>query len=376
MKTVLESPLTLGIIVCYGNKNRRPPFSEAAFFQQLTQVGKGLGIQVIVFSPRHIDWKTRTVPAWFVEANSGWGTGIKPLPSLIYDRCFYLDTRHYMAYKPYVQRIAQDPHIRLLGRALGGKHQTYEILKQSPVIKPFLPPTTRYQTPQDLIRLLKRHGSLLIKPNGGSHGRGVAAITLHPRGHYEVRGRSRANEPFQHSVQNEEKLQMWAQQFIQDTRYIIQPFLSLFTPDRRPFDLRILVQKNERKEWETTGTAVRIGKAGTVTSNLHGGGQATSLRPFLDQHYPAKQVPPILEKIEKVSSAVPPFIEVHHGPLLELGLDVGIDLQGRVWLLEVNSKPGRTIFLKTGEMKIRQRAVQLPMFYAHSLLKGHLGGSV
>ncbi len=360
---------TLGIIVCYTHNAKGPPFSEAAYFRQLAEEGNRFGISVTVFSPRQINWKTRTVPSWSIDANGQWQHSVQPLPSLIYDRCYYLDSRHYLAYKPYVQRIVEDPHIRLLGRALGGKYQTFEILKKSAEIKPFLPLTIRYQTPQDVIRFLHVHSSVLIKPNGGSHGRGVVAITRMGHG-FDVRGRSRFNHAFHHVIKNEEQLKMWVKTFIQDTRYIIQPYLKLHTSDRRPFDLRILVQKNEHGQWETTGMALRIGKADSITSNLHGGGQAVSLRPFLDQNYPRHLVPDILKKIEKVSSIVPPFIEKHHGPLVELGLDVGIDLKGHVWLLEVNSKPGRSVFLKTGELEIRRRAVQLPMLYARSLLMG------
>lgn len=33
------------------------------------------------------------------------------------------------------------------------------------------------------------------------------------------------------------------------------------------------------------------------------------------------------------------------GTLGELGLDIGVDRNGRVWLFEVNAKPGRHIFL-------------------------------
>jgi D-alanine-D-alanine ligase-like ATP-grasp enzyme len=34
-----------------------------------------------------------------------------------------------------------------------------------------------------------------------------------------------------------------------------------------------------------------------------------------------------------------------NGPLGELGMDIGVDRSGRVWLFEVNAKPGRHIFL-------------------------------
>ena len=36
--------------------------------------------------------------------------------------------------------------------------------------------------------------------------------------------------------------------------------------------------------------------------------------------------------------------EANRAPLGELGLDMGIDTHGQVWMFEANSKPGRSIF--------------------------------
>jgi hypothetical protein len=359
---------TLGIIVCYGKKGKFPPFAEAPFFLQLALEGQSIGLRVIVFNPQLIDWTSRTVSCWFVTSHGEWKTGIEPLPTLIYDRCYYHNTEHYFNYKPYVQRLSRDPQIRLLGRALGGKMQSYEILKQNPEILPYLPLTIGYQSPDDVIAILKKHDGALIKPNGGSHGRGVVAIAEHTN-RFHVHGRTQTNQPFSDWLHSESKLKRWIHTFIGQTRYIIQQLLPLTTPDQRPFDVRILVQKNEEKKWETTGMAVRAGKHHTITSNLHGGGEAIPFYSFLNEHYPEPIKDKILDNIQFISSVIPPFIEQHHGPLVELGLDVGIGPDGQVWVLEINSKPGRTIFIKTGELDIRRRAVQLPIRYAHALLK-------
>lgn len=365
----VHHPPTLGIIAYYHNRNKKPPFLEAPYFHQLATVGKELGIDVVVFNPKEVRWSDRTVPGWIVNKQGDWEKGSFSVPYLIYDRCYYLDQKHYLQHKPFVQRLADDPHTRLLGQALGGKYQTFEILKKNSDILPFLPETIRYQKPADLIPFLKKRTSVLLKPNGGSHGRGVVAISKAPQG-FLIQGRSKNNQSFKLKIQSSIKLQQWVKQFTQGSRYLIQPFLQLTTPDHKPFDLRILVQKNNRREWETTGIAVRTGRPNTITSNLHGGGEAVMLRPFLEANFPQESRIDILQKITWISKNVPPFIEKEHGPLVELGLDVGIDRQANVWILEVNSKPGRTIFIKTGELEIRRRAVQLPMQYARSLLMG------
>lgn len=360
---------TLGIIAFYLHRDKKPPFLEAPYFYQLAIVGKEMEIDVVVFNPKEVNWSDRTVPGWTVNEQGAWQKRLLPIPYLIYDRCYYLNQKHYLENKPFVQRLADDPNTRLLGQALGGKYQTYEILKKNQEILPFLPETIRYQNPSDLMQFLKDKSSALLKPNGGSHGKGVIAISKVPQG-FLIQGRSKKNQSFKIRIHSSAKLQQWIKQFTQGSRYLIQPFLQLTTIDHKPFDLRILVQKNNRREWETTGIAVRTGQPNTITSNLHGGGEALMLHPFLNAHFPKESQFDILRNITWISKNVPPFIEKEHGPLVELGLDIGIDRQANVWLLEVNSKPGRTIFIKTGELDIRRRAVQLPMQYARSLLMG------
>ncbi|RAL26854.1 YheC/YheD family protein [Thermoflavimicrobium daqui] len=364
---------TLGVITCFHATGERPPFPEKIFFEQLTQAGKKYHINIIIFNPKQIDWSTRTVKAWTHPSPNQWISSTFPLPCLIYDRCFYMDRKHYLSYKPSVVRLAEDPETRLLGRPLGGKLQTYLMLKEYPKLQPYLPSTYPVRSLQSVLSALKAWSTILLKPNGGSLGCGVISIkqTLSC---YFISGRTKQNQFFQDVLFNKKQLLVWLEHFIANTRYIIQPFLKLTTPDHRPFDVRILVQKNEKHEWETTGMAVRIGNPHTVTSNLHGGGEAVPLLPFIEKLYSKEVVIKIQNQIKELTDLVPNYIEAKHGPLLELGLDLGIDPQGKVWLLEVNSKPGRSVFLKIGRHELRERAIQLPIRYAYSLLTGGKAG--
>ena len=229
------------------------------------------------------------------------------------------------------------------------------------------------KVPDKALSFLRRHRKIVIKPNGGSHGRGVAAIQQSESG-YLVHGRTRENRFFQLTFNDESSLKQWLNRFVATTRYVMQPYLQLTTPDGRPYDLRMLIQKNERGEWITTGMAIRTGKPHSLTSNLHGGGRAERAVPFLLRHFHRDQVDDIMEKIRWLATVVPPHIERHHGRLLELGLDVGIDTDGRVWLLEVNSKPGRSVFVLTGQKDVYRQATLLPIRVALAIFNRQTGG--
>ena len=59
--------------------------------------------------------------------------------------------------------------------------------------------------------------------------------------------------------------------------------------------------------------------------------------------------------IDNIVLQLPPFIESRHGRLVELGIDIGVDKNGEVWIIEINSKPGRASFrrLETASIIIR-----------------------
>lgn len=359
---------TLGVTVCYFSRNKRPPFLETKYFYQLSNEGEKKQVQIVIFNPKDVNWKTRTVSGWQVGPYQRFEKVIRPLPNLIYDRCYYRNSVHYLKYKPYVTRLLNDPHIRFLGRPLKGKYQTYQLLKECTPIKSFLPETVRYHSQEAIRQMLRKYDTICMKPNGGSHGRGVIKIS-HDNGHFFVHGRNHDNSNFHVHLINESQFDRWIKQFVKEARYIIQPYLELVTSNGFPFDVRILVQKNENLAWITTGSAVRVGQSHTITSNLHGGGRAFSLNPFLEKHY-TDSVQKIKTGIKTITSHIPVFIERNHGPLVELGLDVGIDNKANIWLLEVNSKPGRSVFLQMGEQKIHHLAIQLPILYSKALLRG------
>lgn len=357
----------LGITVSYLAK-KDPPFHEEKYFYQLSLEGKKQQIQVFIFDPLYINWKTRTVSGWTIESLNRFVKVIQPVPELIYDRIFYRNRQHFLRYQPHVTRLMNDPKIRFLGRPLKGKYQTYQLLKDCPSIKSYLPETVRYDSKETLQQMLHRYQTICMKPNGGSHGRGVIKIS-HQAGHYFVTGRNQQNTHFTMHIPSERQFDHWLKQFVQQTRYIIQPYFDLITPSGFPFDVRILVQKNENFAWTTTGFAVRVGQSQTITSNLHGGGKAIPFQPFIKKHYP-NRIEKIQTGIQAITSSIPAWIEQNHGPLVELGIDIGIDRKANIWLLEVNSKPGRSVFLQMGKLSIHQLAVQLPIRYAQALLQG------
>ncbi|UHA72420.1 YheC/YheD family endospore coat-associated protein [Paenibacillus sp. 481] len=354
------------------------PLTEPMYSRKLCMAGHKLGVTVLVFSPLHIDWDNMSVTAYHYHAG-GWETRHVALPALVYDRCTYANEMQHYRTKVAMSRM-QRAGIRWLGIGLGGKWDIFRSLSTCPDLAPIMPPTTVYKGMKALAEQLNHHdANVFLKPQGGSHGRSTLHVrraradegqrTMYP---LQVRGRNRDNSLVQKGFSTVESGLQWIDHFISKRRYIVQPYLSLTDQEERPFDVRVLMQKNERGQWKFTGMAVRVGCSTSVTSNLHGGGHSVQALPFLIEQFGPSEAERLASTIRHYSKLIPPALEQRHGRLSELGLDFGIDRNAHLWLLEVNSKPGRNVFSQSGERDAALKSVEYPILYARHVMVRHL----
>jgi glutathione synthase/RimK-type ligase-like ATP-grasp enzyme len=145
-----------------------------------------------------------------------------------------------------------------------------------------------------------------------------------------------------------EQLNKWLKQLLTAHSYLIQEYLSLLDEDMRPFDIRILLQKNKQNEWHELGRGIRKGQAGHLISNLHGGGDAYSFEQWLNS-IDTSQQELLIDDIETIITHLPETLEQSFGPLFELGIDIGVAKDGSIWVLDTNSKPGHKTILQTNQ---------------------------
>lgn len=211
------------------------------------------------------------------------------------------------------------PNTQLLNRGLPGKFRVYRTLMQEAAaqLRSTLPHT----------RLVRSPVAGFLKPVNGTHGRGAMKVEQLPNGSWHVYGRTlRANRLY---ANNSHKHAF-------SEPYIAQPALDLHLDSNRVFDVRCFIQKDDSLKWRTSGTAVRIGAPGSITANLHGGGEVLPARSVLSQSQ--------ITHIESHSLEAAQLLERSYPGLAELGFDWGVELNqpGQpLWLLEVNSRPGR-----------------------------------
>ncbi|REK68046.1 MAG: hypothetical protein C6P35_03500 [Cohnella sp.] len=359
----------LGVLIC--ERDGTPPFAESDFIRRLMRAAPRYGLDVFAFAPWTWNADRRSVQAWrWAQAKGGWHREERAVPSLVYDRAWPGNAEQRRRFRSSLNRmLGAHAVVRLNGR-LPGKAEVFRILARDPLLAPRLPPTALYKGKKALADWLDLHGgAVFLKPSNGSHGRRVAAVirSAADEGAVTIRGRTSANAPFRLenlSVQEAiERLHRW----IGGRVYIMQPLLSLSDADGNPFDLRVLAQRNGKGRWTLAGMAVRAGRTGNVTANLHGGGVPRHARTFLASRFGEKECESMLQEIRRVSAAVIKRLEEAFGRFCELGLDFGIDRSGRIWFLEANAKPGRAAMACAGAAAA-QTAIERPLAYARYIL--------
>ncbi|GLX69604.1 YheC/YheD family protein [Paenibacillus glycanilyticus] len=341
---------------------------EPKFARMLSEAATRLGMDLFVFSPAQYEERSGQLSG-FRFRNGSWMKETCQLPDILYDRCFYRNAEEKSRCRALRAVIKErQPAIPLNGN-LPGKWEVYNALRQDYLLAPLLPQTIRLDR-LDRIRQLFKDGSrdIFLKPSAGMQGKGAIHLKQCPlTKEWTAAGRTRSNTPFRHQFGDYATLASWAQRFLAVSSYIAQPYLPLTDTHGHPFDLRVLVQKNGNGRWTITGTAIRTGRSDSITSNLHGGGTATRATEYLVSKYGSAKAEQMMNKIHHASLHASEKLESFYGRLAELGIDFGIEQSGTVWLLEVNSRPGRSSFEQSGDRMAEQLSIEQPLKYARLL---------
>ncbi|WP_426452047.1 YheC/YheD family protein [Paenibacillus sp. S-38] len=365
-----------------------PPFDNRGFYRRLIRAGRSLGLSVFVFTPHDLPEGDDVIAGYrYNEAARRWERTDCPLPAVVYDRCFSLTAEASALYRAALRRLQAEPGVRLLGSPLPGKWDVHRHLAQDGRFTALLP-RTEPLTLRALTAWLQERGEVLLKPQAGSQGRGVLHVRrgalragAQPsrtaegaKTAFTVRGRDARGSAVSRGFADAATLGQWLRGFVRGRRYLLQQYLQLQTEAGAAFDVRALVQKDGSGRWQLTGTAVRQAPAGSVTANLHGGGTAAPAEAFLAGRFGTQRGSALHRELCRLAAELPEAVEAGYGRLAELGIDFGVDRDGRLWLLEVNSKPGRSVFSLLGDAKAAKAALLRPLQYAASLL--HAAGHV
>ncbi|TPG82088.1 YheC/YheD family protein [Brevibacillus laterosporus] len=334
-------------------------FSEPKYFRNLIRQGKELGVKVFLFSHRDVLVKQRRVRGYIPDKQGGWSSKWFGWPDVVIDRC---RTR-----QPGYLSFRRQKHFLYANSVFSNKWNITDYLWKDETMRKWMPRTQIYSE-KALHAYMEDFPIVYVKPGNGTGGRSVLKISR-VKGGFLLVGR---NKNVQHKTWQVtsrdalvERVNLWVdQEQIRKGYFMVQQGLDLALLPDRPSDTRLLIQKNQQGKWSITGLGVRVGVLKSATSNLHNGGKATDFISFMNNKFGEERGKEILNECHELAYYTVKKLEEKYGRMLEFGLDIGIDTSGHIWLIEVNPKPGRDIFLGMGKAELYKEAVRNPLAYA------------
>lgn len=337
--------------------------SEQSYIEEMARNAESCQIEIFRFVPSFINPHTLMVTGKkYNSTEKSWVESEFPIPSFIYDRCFYGEDPHSKQCLPIVSWLKSRKDITFLGYGLPNKLELYHSLKDTP-LSSYLPISQAVEDPGMVVQTLASIKRIILKPINGSQGYGIYYVKRNEKS-YQVKT-EKNKEIITRIFPNEIKFCQWVFSLIKKHNYLLQPYLELYNNELQPFDIRVLLQKNEHGVWGERGRGVRIGSTGGILSNLSAGGRVVPFKSWLST-LPATKSDYIRQECNYILTHLPALLEQKFMPLFEIGVDIGIAKNGSLWILDINSKPGRKVLLQT-RPDIQETIYRAPLLYGKYL---------
>lgn len=363
--TLSVGPLIGVLMPRVSTKAKDRPFGDMTdFCLELTAAAKKQGAFVYFFPPSGIEENRDTLQGWAYEG--GWRQKSFPLPDVIHNRL----TSRKLENLPEVQQLfkkAKQRGAHVFNEKYVDKTEVFAALKPRADLAKYLPESHPYNGFETLRTMAGKYSTVFLKPAKGSLGKGIIRISKTSSGNYvclfsEQRGTRKA------SYATLAKVYAAVSHRIKRQKYQIQQGIRVIKAGGRPADFRALVQKDVSGKWAVTSIVGRIAGANQIVTNLAKGGTIAPASEAIARSNLLNGKKKALAELRRAALAIAEGIEstiqAHFG---ELGIDLALDQSGRIWLIEVNSKPSKNDNTLT-EGKIRPSVKKL-VEYARYLSK-------
>ena len=342
------------------------------YFRSVMRAAASRGMMVVVFRPQNFRGGVRQLEAWGL-VNGTVNRVVVPWPDVVYNRIpnrggeLLISTRE-------CQRALAKAKIPVFNRKFFHKWRIHRLLRRDEQALKYLPETQPMVSMQQVGHFLNRYPAAYLKPNGGSKGQGIVRVRRLRGQGYQISFR-RGKHNYQQSYGSWAQAAPMIRRAMYQRSYVVQEEIPLANYYGRPFDVRVTLYKNGKREWIPCGPAAKIAGRGSITTHVANGGRAIPLARAL-RHAFGNQAEEVRGRIERAAVDLALAVERVTGlELGEMGLDIGLTAQGRVAMFEANSKPGRAVFAAAWNREERWQSLLYLCDYAASLAGFHKGVS-
>lgn len=325
----------------FKNFPKAPLGNRTFYFAKLLSIYEKAGVLPVVFGMQHINWQDGLVSGYVFDKQE-WREVTVPLPHVIYNRIPNRRIEKLEIVQEVKKKLMTEYAIPWFNPGFFDKWELYKILYRDSRIGPHLPDTIVFRKKEDLERMLEQYGQVYVKWVDGSFGRKIFHIQKWKNDQLLCRFRDEQSQNRLIKYANIDSCMRHLFPNLNAKQYIIQQGISLRKTNGQAFDFRIHTNKRKDGTWSVTAIAVKVAGAESATTHLYSGGEIKTLQDL----FPNEQEREAIERnLVAISLTFCEALEENiNGFIGEVGIDMGMDTSGKIWIFEANAKPGRSIF--------------------------------
>jgi len=362
-RTLSLGPL-IGVLISRDHPAQEDkPFGDITMFcKEMTDACRSQGAYVYFFTPDAIGSNLSAVDGWVYT--KGWHKMMLPAPDVVNNRLTSRKLENRPIVQKFMREIKQRFGAHVFNEKFLDKSEVFDALKKDASLQKYLPESHSLQSYAMLKSMCSKYSSVFLKPVRGSLGKGIIRLSRIGPDHWQA-SYATVNGTKKQSFNSLVKLFSTISGKMKSVRYLIQQGLHLIEDGGRPVDFRALTQKNSNGKWALTSIVSRTAGTHHFVSNLARGGTLSKVKESVAKsNLPIQYRGDASSRLTKaaldIARGIETYIPAHFG---ELGIDLALDTSGRIWLLEVNSKPSKNDNTPLKEGKIRP-SVRMIIQYA------------
>lgn len=295
-------------------------------------VAKAEGATFFYFTPKSVDFAKRSIRAKVYE-DGQWQEKTMPFPDVIYNAG---SPEKLSVSKEIIDRLKEE--IPFTTHSIGNKWNVMKRLQEAKEFEQYLIPSEIVKDADLFHKFVNYYKRVVFKPIDGRKGKGIYFITKAGTKYFEVRKDSIT------TTYTKPQLDALIKEQLASGTFIMQPYIQSVTRSGQVYDFRLHVQKNGEGKWVVTTVYPRIAPNGSIIPNINNGGYTNYLDPFLEQEF-KEEAYNIRRMLEHFSLSLAHHLDeiqmTKFGEVIdEIGIDVGLDQNQKIWMYEVNWRPG------------------------------------
>ncbi|MDR7238600.1 YheC/YheD family endospore coat-associated protein [Neobacillus drentensis] len=297
---------------------------------------------------------------YVMNGNGEYQKNTIPKPLVIHNRGYQCSS----ASKKQIKRLLAEGLIIFNEWNHYGKYKIHKLLAESEDVRQHLPETVQFNQ-SNLLEMMGKHRELIIKPSSGTFGKRNMKVTTHNDTEWLLIYPQ--NDLWLEEMFTKEQLLLKIDSLVTNGMYIIQERILLAEYNNNPFDLRVTVQRNGKGDWQVTGMVGKVAKAGCFVTNVARGGISFSVEDLL-RNLPNLDEKQVVADVEQLSLRVADQMSNQIENLADIGLDVGITMDGFPMLIECNARDLRLAYRHALMIETWRETYITPISYGKYLL--------